>query len=257
MSKKNEDQSNQPKLVKIQTSMNPIEVGTIPMSLLKQRRTNFRKMTKQQRAALKLSMDTAGMQSFIQVVRNDDGTFSIVDGHHRRDELLERGATDIPVVVLPENLDEKAADTLMLTFNVSADLDDTEFAKLLDDMLQKGIAKEQVATAAVISTDMLDQLQNALNEMEVPDAPLDELPNEVKGANATKAKKAPKIKIVHLWPSDPESNMANVLCATHADTVINREVVGALKEAGYDLEEIEPVWFDGPDDMLEKLSESN
>ena len=114
-----------------------------------------------------------------------------------------------------------------------------------------------MATAAVISTDMLDQLQNALNEMEVPDAPLDELPNEVKGTSSAKAKKAPKIKIVHLWPSDPESGMANVLCATHADTVINREVVGALKEAGYDLEEIEPVWFDGPDDMLEKLSESN
>lgn len=234
--------ANEPKFIKISTSTNDIEVGTVPMELLVQRRNNFRKMTRQQKAALKMSLDTAGMQSFIQVVRNPDGTFGIVDGHHRRDELLERGAEVAPVVVLPD-IDEASADKLMLTFNVSAELVDDEFTKLMKDMLDKGIAKSEVATAAVVSEAMLDELQRSLESVELPEAEgQDDLPRDVKSASKA-AKKPPKIKVLILSPTG-EGADGLILAATHADTVITNEVRESIAEAGYAIDEAEPVWVE-------------
>ena len=78
------------KFVKLSTGLNDITVGTIPMSKLGTIRANYRKMNKQQRETLAASVDRFGFQSFVAVVRNEDGTYAIVDGHHRVDELRER-----------------------------------------------------------------------------------------------------------------------------------------------------------------------
>jgi len=249
MAKKTTEEA--PKFFKIPTSTNEIEVGTVPMELLVQRRNNFRKMTRQQKAALKMSLDATGMQSFIQVVRNSDGTFSIVDGHHRRDELIERGAKVAPVIVLPE-MDEQTADKLMLTFNVSAELIDDEFTKLMRDMLDKGIEKSEIATAAVVSEALLDELQKSLEDVEPPDVVEDDLPRDVKVG--TKAgKKPPKIKVLILSPTGPDVD-GLILAATHADTVITNEVRESVAAAGYSIDEAEPVWVEDGLALVEGIS---
>lgn len=241
-------------LIKIPTSTNPIETGTVPISKIVRRRNNFRKMTKAQRAALKHSMDLSGMQSFIQVVRNGDGTYGIVDGHHRLEELQERGATSVPVIVLPEHVDSDKADMLMLTFNVSAELVDDEFTKLLSDMLNNGTSREDVAKSALVSEELLDQLQNQMKDVDIPELAPDELPTEGLKQGTSKAKKPPRIKLILLSPNDPESGDAQHMVATHMETIVSREARDALKAVGYDMEEIEPIWIENDLDLVELLS---
>ena len=244
------------KLVTIQTSTNPIEVGTVPIEKLSRRRNNFRKMTKAQKAALKHSIDLSGMQSFIQVVRNGDGTFGIVDGHHRLEELQERGATSVPVIVLPDTVDKDKADMLMLTFNVSAELVDDEFTNLLSEMLNNGTSKEDVAKSAVVSEELLDQLQKTMQDVELPEVAPDDLPVDGLKQGAAKPKKAPKIKLLLIYPLEPneENEGTQRLAATHMDTIISREARDALAQSGCGLEEIEPMWVDNDLDLIEKLA---
>ncbi len=254
--KKIEEPSNDVKLVTIQTSTNPIEVGTVPIEKLSRRRTNFRKMTKAQKAALKHSMDLAGMQSLIQVVRNEDGTFGIIDGHHRLEELQERGATDVPVIVLPASVDKDKADMLMLTFNVSAELVDEEFTNLLSEMLNNGTSKEDVAKSAVVSEELLDQLQRTMQDVELPEIAPDDLPTDGLKQGAPKPKKSPKIKLLLIYPLEPneENEGSQRIAATHMDTIISREARDALAQEGMGIEEIEPMWIDSDVDLIEKLS---
>ena len=241
-------------LIKIPTSTNPIEAGTVPISKIVQRRNNFRKMTKAQKAALKHSIDLSGMQSFIQVVRNEDGTYGSVDGHHRLAELQERGASSVPVIVLPDTVDKDKADMLMLTFNVSAELVDDEFTNLLTEMLNNGTSKEDVAKSAVVSEELLDQLQKTMQDVEIPEVAPDELPTEGLKQGSAKPKKQPKIKLLVLYPSDPESGDSQHMVATHMETIVSKEARDALKQVGYELEEVEPIWVDNDLDLIELIS---
>ena len=95
-------------------------VGIVPRDRIRFRRDNYRKMSALQRDTLKASVDRFGFQSFVVVRLEDDGMYGLVDGHHRLEELDERGVKEIPILILPE-VSATDADLGMLSFNVSAD----------------------------------------------------------------------------------------------------------------------------------------
>lgn len=241
------------KFVTIQTDTNPITVGTVPLAKLVRRRDNFRKMTPQQKAALQASINASGMQSFIAVVKNPDGTYGIVDGHHRMEELTSRGVQNVPVVVLPEQTSKEEADLAMLSFNVSAEIVDDKFSELLIDLMNSGVEKAQIATAAVVSQGFIDRLSEALAAPAI-EAGEEELPTEgLKLPGATKAKKAPRVKVLLL--SNEEG--VQLIACTHAETIISSEVRDMLGSEGLKIDEVEPIWVDNDVALIEKLSEES
>lgn len=245
------------KFVKLSTGLNDITVGTIPMSKLGTIRANYRKMNKQQRETLAASVDRFGFQSFVAVVRNEDGTYAIVDGHHRVDELRERGSLTVPVILLPEGTptDRKLG---MLSFNVSAEVQDEELVKLLQELMTEGADSEAIRKAATISDTFMADLEAALHRSG-EDAPLgDELDREG-SATERKPKKSkdPQIKLLVLLAPAEEGGplMVQMYCVTPKDTIISREVRQTLEESGVVLDEALPVWVDNEGHLMETLAE--
>ena len=60
-----------------------ITVGLVLLSRVHQRRDNFRCMNAQQLAGLRAAVDRIGFQSLVTLNVENDGTFGIIDGHHR------------------------------------------------------------------------------------------------------------------------------------------------------------------------------
>lgn len=246
------------KFITLDAGVNTITVGTIPMAKLGTIRANYRKMNKQQRETLSASVNKFGFQSFVAVVRNADGTYAIVDGHHRVDELRERGSLMVPVIVLPEGAetDRKLG---MLSFNVSAEVQDEELVKLLQELMSEGADTEEIRKAATISESFMADLEAALhrNSEEAP-PPGEELDREGTGTER-KAKKGkdPQIKLLVLLAQSEEGGpmMVQMYCATPKETIISREVRETLQESGVTLDETAPIWVDNEGHLMEKLAE--
>jgi hypothetical protein len=246
------------KFVTLNAGVNDITVGTIPMSKLGVIRANYRKMNKQQRETLAASVDRFGFQSFVAVVRNEDGSYAIVDGHHRVEELRERGSLTVPVILLPEGSthDRKLG---MLTFNVSAEVQDEEFVKLLQELMAEGADSEAIRKAATISDTFMADLEAALHRHgEEAPAPGDELDHEGTGTEKKpKKSKDPQIKLLVLLAPAEEGGplVVQMYCATPKDTIISREVRQTLEESGVVLDETLPVWVDNEGHLMETLAE--
>lgn len=243
------------KFVTLDAGINQVTVGTIPMSKLAIRRKNYRKMNAQQKETLQASVDKFGFQDLITVVKNEDGTYGIVDGHHRVEELQSRGADRIPVVLLPEGLSKTDADLGMLSFNVSAEVVDAEFATMIQDLMEAGADADEIRKHATISSAFMDALQTSLSEP--ADMPDDSLQEGVGGGKTPKAKKPPSTKLVVLLYTDPETKeVYPTFGLTHKDTILDSEVRAVLEAEGLKIEEVEPVWFENGPNLLEKLAES-
>lgn len=229
---------------------NKITVGTVPLELLTKRRENYRKMNKVQRDALRASMKNLGFQSFIQVVKRPDGTYGIIDGHHRVEELHAMGATVAPVILLPEGTTERQADLAMLSFNVSADIKDDVFSSMILDLIESGPVDE-VREHAAISAAFMDQLTKALGEPMPGDEPI---PTEGSGGSpAPKAKKVPPTKVVVIFAETADGKVPVMFCATHKDTLISAATRDSLAAQDLTLDEIEPVWFSDEDELLHQI----
>jgi len=161
----------EPSFITVQAGLNPITVGSVPLGMLSFRRENYRKMTPAQKKTLRGSTDSLGFQSFILVIKEADGTYGIVDGHHRRDELEEQGAATAPVILLPEGTDPKKADLGMFSFNVSAEIQDDKFAKMVLEMLESGVAPEEVGLHAGVSEDFMKGIQERMARGTSPSGP--------------------------------------------------------------------------------------
>lgn len=237
------------KFMTIQAGVNPITVGSVPLSELSFRRENYRKMNAQQRETLRASTDSMGFQSFLVVVREPDGTYGIVDGHHRRDELESRGATTAPVILLPDNVDRKQADMGMFSFNVSAEIMDDKFGELVLKMLEDGADPEALRLHAGVSEDFMASIQEALAEP-IPGSDGD-LPREGTGSEKPqRQQKVPAIKVVMVFSRGEDGSLTPVaMTMTGKDTILSREVREGLEEQGMVIEELEPVWFASGDDL--------
>jgi hypothetical protein len=245
----------EPSFITVQAGLNPITVGSVPLGMLSFRRENYRKMTPAQKKTLRGSTDSLGFQSFILVIKEADGTYGIVDGHHRRDELEEQGAATAPVILLPEGTDPKKADLGMFSFNVSAEIQDDKFAKMVLEMLESGVAPEEVGLHAGVSEDFMKGIQEMMAEP-IPEPGTDDLPREGSGDKPERTKKVPAVKLVMILSRDEEGNVAPyAFTMTHKDTIISREVREAFDAQGLEIEEVEPIWFADETELVVKLDE--
>lgn len=138
-------------------------VGTVPLDLLRQRRTNYRKMNDSEMSALRASVGKFGFKTFIVVTTGDEpGTYDVVDGHHRWAVAKERNMTDVPVVVLDKEMGKDSLDLAMLSFNVTADIIPEVYVDFLHD-LGKSFGPEMVSEFTGVDVDFLNNLSSSFD----------------------------------------------------------------------------------------------
>jgi len=144
----------------------------------------------------------------------------------------------------------------MISFNVSADVQDEILGKFVLEMLETGVDEEQLRLHAGLSESFMASIKAALAEP-IPGLEDGELPREGTGDDkGTKAKKAPAVKMVIVLAKDEEGNLSPLaFTMTHRDTILSKEVRDALTEQGMELEEVEPMWFSEGEDLPMLLDE--
>lgn len=211
-------------------------VGVVPREKIHFRRDNYRRMSELQRQTLKASVDKFGFQSFLIVKEDGDG-YGLVDGHHRLQELDERGVTSVPILVLPANVDENDATLGMLSFNVSAEVVDDQLVKLLTELQEAGITNAEIAAHATLSERFVDQLQEALKNTPTPESGETELSLEGEGGGKSRKKKSPDVKLVILSTNDESSETLGFFTMP-TKAIIDNAYREALRESNLVLEEI-------------------
>lgn len=159
------------------------KLGVIPFDKLVRRRTNYKQMTDTQKKALRANLDEFGFKGFCPVEVREDGTFGMIDGHHRWEELEARGASGLPVVLIEG--DPTRLDLAMFGFNVVGDNKPHEFLDMVRELATK-TSVEDVATFAALSPEFLRDLEEATQRpIDVP-----EMPDAV--SDTPPARKAPR-----------------------------------------------------------------
>lgn len=159
------------------------KLGVVPFDKLVRRRTNYKQMTEAQKKALRANLDEFGFKGFCPVEVRDDGTFGMIDGHHRWEELEARGANGLPVVLIDG--DPTRLDLAMFGFNVVGDNKPHEFLDMVRELATK-TSVDDVATFAALSPEFLRDLEEATQRpIDVP-----VMPDEVSDTPAPR--KAPK-----------------------------------------------------------------
>ena len=136
-------------------------VGKVLRQRVHTRRNNFRAMNPQQLAGLREAVDAIGFKSLITLNAEEDDTFSIIDGHHRIDEIDRRNMPLVPAVFV--RLDKQHADLSMIRFNLSAETKALEFNDLLKEIMADGVDTSILSNAAGVSEDYLQMLMDSAN----------------------------------------------------------------------------------------------
>lgn len=97
-----------------------MKLGMVPVDQIVTTRANYKKMTPEQFAALRRSVDEFGWRSFAVVRDLGDGTYEMIDGHHRLQLAKERGMEALPCVMLDEGADLSAL--ARISFNVQGEV---------------------------------------------------------------------------------------------------------------------------------------
>lgn len=232
------------KFIELDAGANKVLVGSVAVKSIAYRRENYRKQSELQQKTMDSSIERHGFQSLIVVVEESPGVYGIVDGHHRYEQLLKRGAEKIPVIKLPSGTSKKDADLGMLTFNVSAEIKDKEFADLITELMKEGATNEEVMSAANISENFLKSIQSALQDIEIPEPTPgeEELPQEIK-ETSKKAKKVPQLKNLVLLVRDEESGAEDIVQIVQCprDLIVPEEVRSAFENEGLYIQETEAI----------------
>lgn len=235
-------------------------VGVVARNLIRFRRSNYRRMSPLQRETLKASIDKFGFQSFVVVRREEDGLFGVVDGHHRLEELDARGATEVPVLVLPD-VSSTDADLGMLSFNVSAEVVDDALVSLLTDLQKAGVTNAEIAKHGTISERFMEQMSAAINTEKIPAPEFDDPPMEGEGGGKSKKKKSPDVKVIVLTTAavevDGESSGGELVGVYTMPTksIVSQSYRNGLAEIGLCLEELEAPFVENEEALAEKVSE--
>lgn len=145
-----------------------VRVGAIPLELIHPRRTNYRKMTREQEIQLRSSIDKFGFATLIALCEEPNGTFGIIDGHHRVAEARRRGMTNIPAVVL--SVSALDADLGMFSFNVTAETLPAEYYDFIKE-LQITVDQGELAKFTGLTVDFLDTIRELEKGMPRPADP--------------------------------------------------------------------------------------
>lgn len=148
-----------------------LKVGTVPLETLKQRRTNYRHMDDRSYAALQSSIKKFGFKSFVVVVQGkEQGTFEVIDGHHRWQAARDLKMPNVPVVLL-EGADADGADLAMLSFNVTAEIIPDVYLDFLKE-LDSRVGADTLAAFTGLDDTFLKDLNKTLQEVKVGDIQL-------------------------------------------------------------------------------------
>lgn len=200
-------------------------VGTVDIKDITFRRTNYRKMTREQWRALQASIDKYGFRGFILVEEEEDGKFGIVDGHHRYEALKNRGIKEIPIMVLDAN-DKTAADLAMLSFNVSGEIVPDVYFDFIKE-LQEKVEIGELAALTATREDFLSQMEGMLAEDKT-----DITPTDVK--DTSKPKKIKQCRIVQMLNTD--TGIAEFFVVPN-DYILPKELADKCEELGIELAE--------------------
>lgn len=235
-------------------------VGIVARNLIRFRRDNYRRMSALQKETLKASIDKFGFQSFVVVRREEDGMFGVVDGHHRLEELDARGATEVPVLVLPD-VSSTDADLGMLSFNVSAEVVDDALVKLLTDLQKAGVDNREIAKHATVSDRFMEQMSAAINSEKLPAPEFDDPPMEGEGGGKNKKKKVPDVKVIVLTSAavevdgEPSGGELVAVYTMPTKSIVSQNYRNALTEIGLCLEELEAPFMENEEALSESVSE--
>ena len=144
----------QPKFIELMAGM---KVGLVPLSLVHNRRTNYRKMTVEQERQLRASIDKFGFRTLVVLQTESNGTYGIIDGHHRVAEATRRGMPEIPAVVL--EVSALDADLGMFSFNVTAETIPSEYYDFIKE-LQITTTNEELSQHTGLSQEFLMDLRS-------------------------------------------------------------------------------------------------
>ena len=144
-------------------------VGSVPLDKLKLRRPRFRRMDELQRRTLRDSIDRFGMKTFVLVRPGKNGSYEIVDGHHRIDEAKERGWSEVPVILAVDKdgkvLEPGQTDLAMLSFNVGAEIDEDVFLEFIHE-LADNVGSAEVARFTAMEESSLAEMVQAFDAEE-------------------------------------------------------------------------------------------
>lgn len=222
-----------------------IEVGLVKRERIKQRKDNYRRMTAAQRETLQASIDKFGFQSFIVVVREED-QFGVVDGHHRLAELDSRNVTLIPVLILPPGTSKTDADLGMLSFNVSAEIDDEALMRHIRELAEE-VDAEELRKHATLSEGFMKAFLDTFADNE-PAAPAEDAPTTGTGDGPKKAAKDPKVKIILV--STEENGIVDMLIVP-ISMIIPSDLREDMSAGGVKMEELEATFVPTTDALVE------
>jgi len=121
-------------------------------------------MTEAQKATLRKSIESFGFKSLIAVEPYDDGTFGVLDGHHRWEAAQAMGLKEVPVVLIDS--DEDGFDLAMLSFNVTADIIPDVYLDFLSE-LDSRVGPEMLASFTALDEGFLKDLGDTLSNADL------------------------------------------------------------------------------------------
>lgn len=172
-----------------------MRLGLVETHRLVQRRDNPRAMAPAEYEALKRSVARFGFKSFIVAEDMGAGQFGVIDGHHRRQVLLEGGAKRMPVVLLDSGIEKAFADLAMLAFNVTGDPIESKYIDLLSE-ISASLGPDDTAAFVALDPEFLRDLNTQMEET------LQDLENASAAEAETGAWQGKALKIV--VPDTPE-----------------------------------------------------
>ncbi len=141
---------------------------------------NPNKMNPARYAAFCAHVDEVGFMHPISVSPADrNGMYTIIDGEHRFNYLKERGAKEIPVIVMPKNYTGTNAESMLasLRFNIHGDNDGIKLGEVYQAALDANYTPQSLANALGESTADIERITSMLQVDygdgggEVPDDP--------------------------------------------------------------------------------------
>ena len=223
-----------------------ITVGLVLLSRVHQRRDNFRCMNAQQLAGLRAAVDRIGFQSLVTLNVEADGTFGIIDGHHRFAEAERRGMVLLPALFV--HLNKLDADMGMLSFNISADTNAVAFNSLLNELLQQQAPMAELSSFAGVSEDYLQML---LDKSATPDLNTGVNPEEV----IIQPPRTPKGKRKHIVLYDTQKRrVVGGVHALPANFVVSRSLQDHAELFDLLISEVPIVECDNEDDLLHAIT---
>lgn len=221
-------------------------VGRVLRSRIHQRRDNFRMMNPQQRAGLTAAVDRLGFKSLLTVSVEDDGTFGIVDGHHRIEEADARQMILIPVVFLKAS--KLDTDMGMISFNISADTKAREFNDFMLQLLKDNAPTDELAHISGVSPEYLEML---MSQSAPPDLNAGVNPEEVIVQRPTKTKG--KRRYVILYDS-ARSRVVGGIHSLPGDFVVSRSLQDLADFSGLLISEVPMVEAESESDLSEAMT---